>query len=427
MLKKSILVFALIWGMAAQTAQATPCGGQHPVAAGDSLSFLASLGPHYSDASYWPVLFQANKDRIGPDPNLIFPGVLLRIPCLDENGNLLPGQFDDDGNPIESAFNGTHDHASMMAAAQSGTSLDNAQANNDHNHSDHNHGDSAATTEADTTATTDTDETTSTTAAVSTQASSAATTVATAAPVSNASAAGDSIRLLTGDDYGISVDRSISNGRVVAKLVDAALTENKDVSHNITWINDWSAHLDPLLTTHSFDVGFPWLKPNCETNASDARCGQFLFSDPIYEISMMLFVNAESPMSFNSDADMVGKKICRPSGYFTHDLDNNDRNWLAEGKIELKQPGSVQQCFRMLLQNQIDAVAVNEYTGRTIVKSMKLDDQVSVLDSTPLSKESVYAIIHNQHPRAEELMGKVNQSIQTSRSSGAYQEILSSN
>ena len=420
MLKKSVLIISLIGGLVHQTVQATPCGGEHEISAGDSLSFLASLGPHYSNAAYWNVLYQANKDRIGPNPNLIFPGVQLRIPCLDAAGNLLPGQFDADGNPIESAFQGgSHDHAAMVASQAQDSSAATAAANtSDSDDHDHEHS-------AEQSVTTDVAATTTTTAAVETVNTTTAAT--TMAPVSNANAAGDSLRLLTGDDYGISVDRSVSNGRMVAKLVDAALSENNDISHKITWINDWSAHLNPLLATHSFDVGFPWLKPDCAANASDLRCSQFLFSDPIYEISMMLFVNAASPMSFNSDADMVGKKVCRPSGYFTHDLDHNGRNWLAEEKIELKQPGSVQQCFRMLLQNQVDAVAVNEYTGRTIVKSMKLEDQVSVLDSTPLSIESVYALVHNQHPRAEELISQVNQSIKASQSSGSYQQILDSN
>ncbi len=424
MLKRSVLVLALVGSFAAQTAQATPCGGQHEVLPGDSLSFLASLGPHYSDASYWPVLFQANRDRIGNDPNLIFPGVMLRIPCLDDDGNLLPGQFDADGNPIEEMFDGSHDHAAMMAASQ-GQSSGGTESNQSHDHGSHDHGSTQSTDSTDTaTATTET----TTQPASTTAASAATTTVAKAEPAtSNAASADDSIRLLTGDDYGISVDRSISNGRVVAKLMDAALNENQQVNHNITWINDWSAHLNPLLSTHSFDVGFPWLKPDCSANASDLRCSQFLFSDPIYEISMLLFVNAQSPMAFNSDADVEGKKICRPSGYFTHDLNANGRNWLSENKIELKQPGSVQQCFRMLLQNQVDGVAVNEYTGRTIVKSMKIEDKVSVIDSNPLSKESAYAVVHNQHPRAQELIGQINQSINASQSSGSYQQILDSN
>ena len=415
MLKRSVILIGFIGGLSQQAVQASPCGGQHEITSGDSLSFLASLGPHYSDPSYWPILYQANKDRIGDNPDLIYPGTMLRIPCVDENGDLLPGQFDADGNPIESMFDGTHDHASMMAAAQ-GQGSDSTET--DDNHASHDHGDTTSTATTETAATTQTSTNTAT-----------ITTVAKAAPatISNAAAAGGSIRLLTGDDYGISVDRSVSNGRVVAKLMDAALNENQDINHNITWINDWSAHLNPLLSAHSFDVGFPWLKPDCSANASDLRCSQFLFSDPIYEISMLLFVNAASPMAFNSDADVEGKKICRPSGYFTHDLDANGRNWLAENKIELKQPGSVQQCFRMLLQNQVDGVAVNEYTGRTIVKSMRIEDQVSVFDSNPISKESAYAVVHNQHPRAEELIAQINQSIKASKSSGSYQQVLDSN
>ena len=54
-------------------------------------------------------------------------------------------------------------------------------------------------------------------------------------------------------------------------------------SYNISWVNDWAAHLNPLLVTRAFDVGFPWLKPDC-SNVSELapdvkyRCQKFFFS-----------------------------------------------------------------------------------------------------------------------------------------------------
>ncbi|HEY7268330.1 MAG TPA: Gmad2 immunoglobulin-like domain-containing protein [Dehalococcoidia bacterium] len=50
---------------------------QYPVVPGDSLSAIAQqwLG----DASQWPKLFEANRNQI-TNPNLIYPGQVLRIP-----------------------------------------------------------------------------------------------------------------------------------------------------------------------------------------------------------------------------------------------------------------------------------------------------------------------------------------------------------
>ena len=50
---------------------------QVTVEPGDTLSAIAQTW--YSDASKWPIIFEANRDQI-VNPNLIFPGQTLRIP-----------------------------------------------------------------------------------------------------------------------------------------------------------------------------------------------------------------------------------------------------------------------------------------------------------------------------------------------------------
>jgi nucleoid-associated protein YgaU len=34
----------------------------------------------YGDANSWPRLYDANRDVVGPDPDTLQPGTLLRIP-----------------------------------------------------------------------------------------------------------------------------------------------------------------------------------------------------------------------------------------------------------------------------------------------------------------------------------------------------------
>lgn len=50
---------------------------QHMVVAGDTLSGIAQHW--YSDPNHWPRIFEANRDQLS-NPNLIFPGQVLRIP-----------------------------------------------------------------------------------------------------------------------------------------------------------------------------------------------------------------------------------------------------------------------------------------------------------------------------------------------------------
>lgn len=61
---------------------------QHVVVAGDTLWDIAALVLKTSDparvARYWPLIHRANRDVIGPDPSLVFPGAVLDLPpeCL---------------------------------------------------------------------------------------------------------------------------------------------------------------------------------------------------------------------------------------------------------------------------------------------------------------------------------------------------------
>jgi len=50
---------------------------QYTVVAGDTLSSIAQQW--YSDASKWPRIHEANRHQV-PNPNVIFPGQVLRIP-----------------------------------------------------------------------------------------------------------------------------------------------------------------------------------------------------------------------------------------------------------------------------------------------------------------------------------------------------------
>ena len=55
---------------------------------------------------------------------------------------------------------------------------------------------------------------------------------------------------------------------MLTEVIDTALVDfkketNATFDYNIAWVNDWSAHLNPLLVSRAFDMGFPWAKPNC--------------------------------------------------------------------------------------------------------------------------------------------------------------------
>ncbi len=56
-----------------------PVSTTHTVIKGECLWYIAGYKDVYGDPTAWPLIYQANKDKI-KDPDLIYPGQVLKIP-----------------------------------------------------------------------------------------------------------------------------------------------------------------------------------------------------------------------------------------------------------------------------------------------------------------------------------------------------------
>ncbi|MBZ8118586.1 transporter substrate-binding domain-containing protein [Roseovarius sp. LXJ103] len=231
--------------------------------------------------------------------------------------------------------------------------------------------------------------------------------------------------LLTGGNYAPFTDQTWPGNGLVTELVNAALEMTPEpVPYAITWEDQWSQDLLPLLDEKTHDMGFPWQRPDCEGTPDDALCASFHFSEPLIDLPIMLFVRAEGGMVYASDADVVGKTLCRPKGFFTHDLDRADRRWLSEGQITLRQPSSPEACLEMVMSGEVDAATFNVFLGTSKIKAMGLRGQVVPLE-TPLSHEALHVVISKSHWRGTTHLYRVNAGLEALRASGRYGEIVS--
>ena len=259
---------------------------------------------------------------------------------------------------------------------------------------------------------------------------------------SSSSGTGDAIELssavrriefLTADGLNPYTDRSLSKGGMITHIIGAAMDLIKDqsagnFSYNISWVNDWAAHLNPLLVTRAFDVGFPWLKPDCSNVAELApdvkyRCQKFFFSEPFFEVLTVLFVTTNSPITFARDEEMVGKTLCEPAGFSTYELDKGGRNWVKDSKIVLMRPQTVEDCFRLLDSGAVNAVVASELTGKAVAGALGLRDRVKSLQR-PLAIGTYHFIVPKTHPNASTMLYYINTSIGKLRDSGEYDKIV---
>lgn len=230
--------------------------------------------------------------------------------------------------------------------------------------------------------------------------------------------------LITGSNYAPFTDKEWPGQGMLVELVNAALEQSPaPVPYKIEWDDDWGRQMDRL-TNKDVDMGFPWFRPDCERTPDDHRCANFHFSSPLVDLVILLFTRAGDQITFQQDSDLHGKTLCRPAGYFTHDLDQDGREWLSKGLITLEQPPSPDDCFAMLMEGSVDAVAVNEFLGVQKMFELGLTERVVPL-SRPLSIEGLHVLISKKHWRGTTHLYRFNAGLDELKKTERYNEIVS--
>jgi polar amino acid transport system substrate-binding protein len=240
------------------------------------------------------------------------------------------------------------------------------------------------------------------------------------------------IEFLTADGFAPYTGRSLEGGGMLTQVINSAMGQIKEEAkgrfdYGISWVNDWAAHLNPLLLTRAFDVGFPWARPDCEApnldQSSQFRCQRFFFSEPLYEVITGLFVRTNSKIRSLRREDVAGAALCRPAGYPTHELDKDGRNWVKNNVVTLIRPPSVDECFRLLDNGTVDGVAEAELAGRASIVSLGLGEKVRMLDQ-PLALTTYHVLVSKSHPHARTILYYVNSSLEKLREKGEYDRII---
>lgn len=251
---------------------------------------------------------------------------------------------------------------------------------------------------------------------------------AAAAPlisVPGTAATRDKINILTGSDFAPFTDKGLPNGGLLNEVVQAAMeAAAPEQGFAIHWVDDWASHHEPLLSNALLDIGFPWFKPDCDADPATYRCANLVFSDSMFEVLMLLFVDKDRPMAFDTDADMAGMRLCRPKGYSTYIFDQQGRNWLADGVIDLKVGDSPADCLEMVVDGEADAAVLNEFLGRQKIKDLGLKDRIVVARGKPISIDGNHMVVHKSHPQGAALLAVFEEGLATIKANGTYQRII---
>ncbi len=368
-----VALYAFVPSAAAQT-----CGQDYRIVEGDTLGAIAART--YGDPNQWTIIFYANQDRISDDGMLIRPGLELRLPCI--------------GRSLQSRTPAVTAPTSppAQAAAQS----------------------------------------------------PAPPTVAAEQPVDRTSPSGQAdqilissllrqVQLLTADGYTPFTGRTLENGGMITELLSKSMSMVKSESngrfdYSISWVNDWAAHLSPLLISRAFDLGFPYSKPDCTELAvldriDRLKCERFFFSDPLFEVATLLYTRVDSSIKTLSSADVQGTTVCRPVGWSMQEFDQGGRNWIRDSIVVVVRPPSFDACFQLLAEGRVDSVAADELTARSSIALLGLDDVVNPLDA-PLSFSTLHAMVTRTHPHARTILYYTNEGLRRLRQTREYDQIV---
>lgn len=232
-------------------------------------------------------------------------------------------------------------------------------------------------------------------------------------------------KVLTGAEYPPYVDAGLPNGGFSFELVERALQfDDRPADYRIDVINDWSSHLEPLLSDGAYQLGFPWFKPDCSQadqlgEASRWRCDNLRFSEPLHEVVVTFFARAQDAPGLSSITTMQGKRLCRPRGYFTHDLESMG---LVPPAIVRVAGDNPKDCFERLLDGEVDIVTVNADTSDSIIAELDSRDQLAELIDFA-TVQTLHVVGMKTDPQTRVRLLRFNKGLLGLRKSGAYIEI----
>lgn len=236
------------------------------------------------------------------------------------------------------------------------------------------------------------------------------------------------VGFVTGNGYAPFADETLPGGGMMTQLVEMAVFRaDPGIPYNLTFINDWQAHLDALLPSGAYDLSFPWIRPNCEapetlSPGDQTRCNDFVFSGPFYEIVDGFFAMRDSGLGAATKyADFEGKRICRPEGFTTGVL---DAAGLTAATITLTRPVEATDCFRALAAGEVDLVSIDAEVGDSALAELGLTAQV---EQNPhlMTLQSLHVVAHKSNQRAVDMIGQLDAGLIEMYESGEWYDIVS--
>ena len=121
-------------------------------------------------------------------------------------------------------------------------------------------------------------------------------------------------------------------------------------------------------------------------------------------------------------SDYAGARICRPEGWYTFDLEEKG---LIEPVVTMVFPKSLNECFEMMLEGEVDVVPTEIENGAAIALELGVNDKV-VQNPYLTNFLNLSFVTHKTNPRGRVYLAMLNRGLTEMRESGEWYAIISS-
>jgi len=167
-----------------------------------------------------------------------------------------------------------------------------------------------------------------------------------------------------------------------------------------------------------------YTKPKCDAfddlgEESQLRCTVLDWSEPLYEEVIAYHSLTEQP-TLNQHSELFGKRICRPDGYTTADMDTAG---VKAPAVTMVRPERPKDCLNALIEGEVDFAALATDVAQGLTKKIGIDSQIKIHES--LSHVStVHVVIAKTHPQAQNMIRVVDNGLGKLKDSGEWFNIV---
>lgn len=238
------------------------------------------------------------------------------------------------------------------------------------------------------------------------------------------------IKVVTGGNWAPFADEGLNGGGFIVRLATTALNRaGNSRDYSLSFVNDWSAHLDTLLPLGAFDVSAAWYIPDCSNRSyewsemTEKRCTQFDSTVSVYDTVVGFYTLPESDYAnAASFADFEGARICRMEGWFTHDLEEQG---MFEPNVTLVQPVTATECMDAVLTGTADIASFEVQLAADAMAEMGLTQNDIVENPFVNTFSSLRFITHRSNPFGRQYIAMLNKGLNEMRESGEWYAIVS--